>query len=195
MEKAFRAALSDMARPLASASLAVYTTLTLAIAGVVLAYYTFRTSRHIAWPVYATLYLALVVCFAPVPLLLVDISSAKSLEPSSDEQSICHPGLVWAWQAVFWTIQVFTWVGLPVAQSFMELSGHFKVTSRLAAAVVQNLRLYLALAVVCGSFLIWLCFEKGVHSLPAVIYIASSCSNAFGLFLTALLMAYGLVAL
>ena len=140
------------------------------------------------WLLYCLIVGAFFLNFAPVSFLLYDISVAVSTHGTNHVIFIL-------WAIVYVTVQLLSWLVLPISKSYLEV-GNFTSGARLRAAVAFNAKLYGSMAVLCLALLAWVLISQGVTSLESfmgIVGIGRAASNGFGLFLTAVLMGYGMV--
>eukprot|EP01028_Stygiella_incarcerata_P006570 TRINITY_DN267_c4_g1_i1.p1 TRINITY_DN267_c4_g1~~TRINITY_DN267_c4_g1_i1.p1 ORF type:complete len:638 (-),score=136.77 TRINITY_DN267_c4_g1_i1:131-2044(-) len=135
---------------------------------------------------YVSVFLAYYLCAIPLVLLPGDIVLAF------DKDSHAHEiGWVVAWQSVFWLLQLFSWIVLPIHSSYL-MAGEFVYVRRLWRAVKENLILYLIIGAVVGALLFYVAIKNSLGH-REVIGLCIASSNAFGLLIVITLLGYGLV--
>jgi len=98
------------------------------------------------------------------------------------------------WRILYWTVQILTWIVLPMMQSYSN-AGEFETVEKLKAAFFNNAIYYFSYAVIF-FFLLAYAVSKGVSLNPEHLKVLIvSASNTWGLFLLTVLLGYGLVEL
>ena len=95
------------------------------------------------------------------------------------------------WSVVYWTLQLLTWIVLPLMQSY-SMAGDFTLLGRLKSAFVGNAIYYGTFG---GLFLIIMIYVAIRSSLDwdNLKVICITASNTWGLFLLVILLGYGLI--
>jgi len=100
-----------------------------------------------------------------------------------------------AWLAVYWATYVLTWVALPLHQGY-EAAGAFSWRGRVRESVRSNLRFYALLVSLIAAGVVWMLFTgalSGGNGGLSLHGLAIALPNAFGLAVSILLLAYGLI--
>eukprot|EP00762_Andalucia_godoyi_P001854 ANDGO_06053.mRNA.1 LMBR1 domain-containing protein 2 homolog A len=158
------------------------------LVGVFLFYFTRKARLSIAD--YVIVSTSILVCCLPIAVLPADVDSAmKSTTDSFDEDRVMWKD---TWTAIFWLIQIYSWIIIPMHQSYVTAGG-FSFLHNIRLALRENVILYGimgALAVV--SFIFLVAVRDGITS-SEVLELCIALSNAQGLISVLLLMGYGLV--
>ena len=97
------------------------------------------------------------------------------------------------WYILYWTLQLLSWLILPLFQSFVSIH-YFSVWKRLLWSLIQTGMVFLTLIFVCIIIMIFLVVKEG-WSLSNILSMAVTASNLWVLFFLILLVGYGLVEL
>jgi hypothetical protein len=97
------------------------------------------------------------------------------------------------WYILFWSTWLLSWVIMPVMMSFWQ-SGEFSVQNRLAAAVKENVLIYLGMAVLVIIFAVWVGVSQKL-TLADLLGFLMALGNTYGLLLIVVLLGSGLVEL
>lgn len=127
-------------------------------------------------------YFTWLASFSIVVLLPYDVYLSKSTEETMHG----------VWRGIYYSIQILTWLLLPVAQEY-ETAGEFTVRARLRTAIVNNLIIYGIFAVLGALFLLYLYLKDQLH-VQELAPLGMAASNAFGMFLVVIFLSHGLVA-
>lgn len=204
-------------------SLVIYFVATLFIVFAVLRYFTKKSK--IPWAVYITLFVTYVTLFYSLALITIDLSAglyAKTklvvaTSPSSSDaytysgaandkpnvQNEPQRYMVIIWQIMYWFIQLLAWIIVPVSQSY-AFSAEFHFHRKLLGAIIENMILYLVMAVAGVVALIGLVIyvlrynatsadHQITLSWSMLLGVGQSLSNGYGLLLLILLLGYGIV--
>jgi len=117
-------------------------------------YYYTRKDRHsFTCAIYVFLWLTYFVNFCSLALITVDISMGKFVSSASSTSSTSTPAttspagrevtipmyMTVMWKVIYWSIQVLSWIAIPICQSYV-LRGEFTVVQKLWASIVENVR-------------------------------------------------------
>eukprot|EP01027_Heterolobosea_sp_BB2_P015396 GEZU01022030.1.p1 GENE.GEZU01022030.1~~GEZU01022030.1.p1 ORF type:complete len:589 (-),score=115.61 GEZU01022030.1:324-2090(-) len=110
--------------------------------------------------------------------------------------TVSHPlYLKIIWNFIFWSIQLFSWIIIPLSQSYAT-TGEFTILRKLRAAIVENLIMYSIMGGVLGVIaIIVLIVIRGRIQLSTLPNIAMGASNAWGLILLISLVGWAIVEL
>ena len=100
-----------------------------------------------------------------------------------------------AWLSVYWAMYVLTWAALPLHQGY-EVAGAFSFRGRLRESMQSNIRFYALLVALVAGGIVWLLFTgalSGTQGGLSLQGLAIALPNAFGLAVSILLLAYGLI--
>lgn len=101
--------------------------------------------------------------------------------------------LISLWALVYWSIQLLTWIILPLMQSY-SMSGEFTSLGKLRSAFIENAIYYGSFAIIFFFVLIYVAIKSHL-GWSQLRVICTTASNSWGLFLLVVLMGYGLVEL
>ena len=149
----------------------------------------FYASKRTPYYVYVSVFVGWFLAFSIVAILPYDVY--LSLKPSSDSVSDSKHSLWVVWELLYWSVQIICWCVLPVIQEY-EMGGEFRFGPRLRWAIFRHVRVFLAAGVVGIALIVYLSIEDDLSltQLPAILV---ALSNTWGLFLTMVLLGYGLV--
>ena len=103
------------------------------------------------------------------------------------------PGVVAAWEFVYWTTFIMAWIIDPGLQAFHN-DGSYLWQTRLKKAIKENVMFYvIALGIVIGVviFLAVCCIDLNNINLPDIVI---GIANAYGMLLIILMLGYGMIA-
>ena len=97
------------------------------------------------------------------------------------------------WYILYWTLQLLSWLVLPLFQSFVSIH-YFSFWKRLLWSFLQTGMVLMTLIFVCIVIMIFLVVKEG-WNFSNIISMAVTASNLWVLFFLILLVGYGLVEL
>ncbi|EFC41898.1 predicted protein [Naegleria gruberi] len=114
------------------------------------------------------------------------------------------PALVTMWRVIYWTLQVLSWILLPIFQSYLY-TGEFLAIFRWLRAILDNLITYSIMLLVgglgLGGFCIYIAISNAndpanaqIISLDLIAGLGLSLSNIYGLVLLVGFIGYGIIA-
>ncbi|KAL9646875.1 hypothetical protein ABK040_013735 [Willaertia magna] len=166
----------------------------------VVRYYTSQ-NKMFKWPIYVPLFITFTLLFTSVSLLTLDISSTLV----SGDSSKADKSLVVFWYIIYFSLQILSWLVLPLFGSY-PYTGEFTVIRKILMAIVENLVFYIILGVVAGVgvgiLLIYIAIYNAIFPDSAVVIsfnmlvsFAVCLSNIAGLILFTIFIGYGLVVI
>jgi len=149
----------------------------------------FYASKRTPYYVYMSVFIGWFLAFSIIAILPYDVYLA--IQPSSPTTDDARRSLWLVWEVLYWTVQILCWCVLPVIQEY-EMGGEFRFGPRLRWAVFRHVRVFIAAGAVGVALVIYLSIETdlSISQLPAILV---ALSNTWGLFLTMVLLGYGLV--
>lgn len=99
--------------------------------------------------------------------------------------------LITLWALVYWSIQLLTWIILPLMQSY-SMSGEFTSLGKIRSAFIDNAIYYGSFGVIFFIVLIYVAIKSHLGWRELRV-ICTTASNTWGLFLLVVLLGYGLV--
>mmetsp|Transcript_20771 Transcript_20771/g.45709 ORF Transcript_20771/g.45709 Transcript_20771/m.45709 type:complete len:618 (+) Transcript_20771:22-1875(+) len=157
---------------------------------VALSHFTEREINHVSF--FAAL-LGFVLSFGIIALVPYDVWATLATEASLD-QNVEPPSqvlVVSSWAAIYWATFLLCWLLCPILIEY-EAAGDFSPRARLRASIRRNAKWHAGYLCVGSMVLIWISLSGGVVGSLSAWCIAAS--NAWGLFVSTVLMGYGLVA-
>ena len=144
-------------------------------------------------------FFSLVVIF----LLPLDISSSfyDNCKAYNSSNHSCHLPFSYIsanpirviWYILYWTLQLLSWLILPLFQSFVSIH-YFSIWKRMLWSFIQTGMVFLTLIFLCIVIMIFLIVKEG-WNFSNIISVAVTASNLWVLFFMILLVGYGLVEL
>jgi hypothetical protein len=141
-----------------------------------------------AWFYLFSVWLSWVLGFVGIFLLPIDMCVSLATNCASSV-----PGIVQAWQFVYWTTFIMAWLVDPLLQSFHN-DGSYDWKSRAKAAINENVRFYVVLVGIIVAVIVVLgIFYTALWQIDfmAVIF---GIANAYGFLLIVLMLGYGMIA-
>ncbi|KAF0975890.1 hypothetical protein FDP41_005217 [Naegleria fowleri] len=168
----------------------------------ILRYYT--KSNPFPWFLYIPLLITYLLLFTAVSLVCIDLASAISSDKLNKKQ-LADPALVVLWRFIYWSLQILSWILLPVFQSYLY-TGEFLAIFRWLRAILDNIITYAVMLLVGGIALGGFCLYIAISnlqdpdhsqtiSLDLIAGLGLSLSNIYGLVLLVGFIGYGLVGL
>ncbi|KAI3639617.1 hypothetical protein MIR68_002311 [Amoeboaphelidium protococcarum] len=192
----------------------LWTLLGLVVLGIVWYY----ADRRTEWFVYVSTFIGWLFPFSTVLLLPVDLTSTMynhcqygdtnrttdainvtSFEGNQTTPQCQKPVLyvsddfLWAaWRSIYWTMFLLTFVIVPLIQAFCD-SGYFSAYERFKKAVRVNVIYYVVIGGlgIVGIIILWT--TGGINDPNALLNLAMTAANLFGLSLVILLLSNGLI--
>ena len=152
---------------------------------VLLCYY---AAKHTPCYVLVFVFIGWSLAFGIIAILPYDVYLA--IESPQDPSSQTHMWFVW--ESLYWAVQILCWCILPVIQEY-EMAGEFSFGPRIRMAIFRHVRVFIAAGAVGVALVVYLSIEGTLSpsQLPAILV---ALSNTWGLFLTLVLLGYGLIA-
>ncbi|KAG2386550.1 hypothetical protein C9374_002294 [Naegleria lovaniensis] len=168
----------------------------------ILRFYT--KSNPFPWFLYIPLLITYLMLFTAVSLVCIDLASAISSGKLNKKQ-LADPALVVLWRFIYWSLQILSWILLPVFQSYLY-TGEFLAIFRWLRAILDNIITYSVMLLVGGIALGGFCLYIAISnlqdpqhaqiiSLDLIAGLGLSLSNIYGLVLLVGFIGYGLVGL
>ncbi|KAG2385452.1 hypothetical protein C9374_003267 [Naegleria lovaniensis] len=173
-------------------SLAVSIVAAAVLAFLVIWFYTFQSRKYVSFFLYIPLYLNYTLLFTAVSLITLDVSIALSSPGVLPDES-----LVYCWNIIYWSLQILSWIILPILQSY-AYTGEFSFIGKILRAILSNIVTYLIMGLVAGAcivvFVIYLAIrDVSLLTFSFLVSVAVSLSNFAGLVLLSLFLGYGIV--
>ncbi|KAF0972649.1 hypothetical protein FDP41_008898 [Naegleria fowleri] len=170
----------------------VITILAAAVLAFLVIWYTYQSRKYVSFFLYIPLYLNYTLLFISVSLITLDVSIALASPGVLPDEA-----LVWCWNIIYWTLQILSWIILPILQSY-AYTGEFSLIGKLIRAILSNIVTYLIMGLVAGVciavFVIYLAIrDVSLLTFSFLVSVAVSLSNFAGLVLLSLFLGYGIV--
>eukprot|EP00054_Salpingoeca_dolichothecata_P021195 m.135197 g.135197 ORF g.135197 m.135197 type:complete len:713 (-) comp23900_c0_seq1:167-2305(-) len=95
------------------------------------------------------------------------------------------------WQFVYWTLQLLTWLILPLMESYIS-AGDFTFGQKMKSSLKENLYVYISAGILFAVLLIYVAAKSHLDA-SGLKQVVIGASNTWGLFLVICLLGYGLV--
>uniref|UniRef100_A0A0M3HTB6 LMBR1 domain-containing protein 2 n=1 Tax=Ascaris lumbricoides TaxID=6252 RepID=A0A0M3HTB6_ASCLU len=121
-----------------------------------------------------------------------DATNLTTKECGVKDNFVSDQVLLSTWRVMYWTAQLLTWIVLPLMQSYSN-AGDFTVVGKLRSAAYNNVIYYGAYLIIFVCLLFYAAIKRLSLNAEHVKVMIISASNTWGLFMSVVLLGYGLV--